>query len=128
VVEGTTLNLGYGFSRMKSLGLRPEEVRATGGGARSQTWLQVLADVFESRAVTLKEPESAAYGAALQAIWCYLKDKNTKINLAGLTRQMVKKDTLAAVPDFKRSDFYRELQVRFNSLWQRLAPEFKEHS
>ena len=34
VMEGTILNLGYGFARMKELGLRPTEIRATGGGAQ----------------------------------------------------------------------------------------------
>ncbi|MGB9893804.1 MAG: xylulokinase, partial [Candidatus Saccharicenans sp.] len=43
LVEGTILNLGYGFGRMKSLGLKSKEIMATGGGARSQTWLQVVA-------------------------------------------------------------------------------------
>jgi len=127
VVEGTILNLGYGFSRMKSLGLQPKEIRATGGGARSQAWLQVLADVFETQVITLREPESAAYGAALQAIWTYLNEKGEKKELRELVGDLVKKDTLAAVPDPFRSELYRKIQQRFNSLWQRLIPEFSQH-
>jgi len=127
VIEGTVLNLGYGFARMQALGLKAEEIRATGGGARSQAWLQVVADVFQSPVITLKEPESAAFGAALQAIWCYQLESGQKINLAELARELVKKDTLAAVPDRSLAPFYRELQQRFNSLWQSLEPEFIEH-
>jgi len=49
VMEGTILNLGYGFSRMRSLGLKPSEIRATGGGAKSRLWLQIVADVSGPR-------------------------------------------------------------------------------
>jgi len=127
IIEGTVFNLGYGFSRMQSLGLKTEEIRATGGGARSETWLQVVADIFQIPVVTLKEPESAAYGAALQAIWCYKLEKGEKINLFDLVSNLVKKDTLAAFPDRDKGAFYQELQERFNSLWQSLSTEFIEH-
>lgn len=124
VIEGTVLNLGYGFSRMQSLGLKAREIRATGGGARSRSWLQVLADVFVSPVVTLKEPESAAYGAALQAIWCYLNQKNERVALPELVKEMVRTDVLAASPRLENLELYRELQARFNSLWRTLAAEF----
>lgn len=127
IIEGTILNLGYGFNRMKSLGLKPEEIRATGGGARSQTWLQVVADIFQVPVVTLQEPESAAYGAALQAIWCYRLERGEKINLSGLVKNLIKKDTLAAIPDKNLAAFYSELEQRFNSLWQSLSAEFITH-
>jgi xylulokinase len=127
IIEGTVLNLGYGFARMQALGLKAEEIRATGGGARSQTWLQVVADVFQSPVTTLKEPESAAFGAALQAIWCYQLERGKKVNLADLVKELVKKDALAAVPDKDLAPFYKELQHRFNSLWQSLSAEFIAH-
>lgn len=126
VMEGTVLNLGYGFSRMKDLGLQLSEIRATGGGARSRTWLQVVSDVLEAPVVTLKEPESAAYGAALQAIWCLRRQEEPGLKISDLARDLVQKDSLAACPDPKNSELYRELQARFNSLWQKLSPEFSE--
>jgi len=127
VIEGTVLNLGYGFCRMKALGLKPSEIRATGGGARSHTWLQVVADVLEAPVVTLKEPESAAYGAALQAIWCLKRQEVADLKISDLARELIKKDRLTISPDPERSALYRELQSRFNSLWQKLASEFSEH-
>ncbi|MDI6848714.1 MAG: xylulokinase [Candidatus Saccharicenans sp.] len=126
VMEGTVLNFGYGFSRLKALGLRPSEIRATGGGARSRTWLQIVADVLEAPVVTLKEPESAAYGAALQAIWCLRRQETSDLKISELTRELVKKDSLTIFPEAEHSALYRELQVRFNSLWQKLASEFSE--
>ncbi len=43
-------------------------VRASGGGARSAFWCQVLADVFGKRVVRLATQEGSAYGAALLAM------------------------------------------------------------
>jgi len=43
------------------------QVRASGGGARSPLWRQILADVFDTEVVTMTVTEGAAYGAALLA-------------------------------------------------------------
>ncbi|MBM3293429.1 MAG: xylulokinase [Candidatus Aminicenantes bacterium] len=127
VMEGTILNLGYGFSRMKSLGLFPKEIRATGGGARSRLWLQILADVLEIPVVTLAEREAAAFGAALQAIWTYHRERGRPVDLGEITARMVRKAGTAAEPRPEKIDLYRGLQERFNALWRTLEPEFKAH-
>ena len=44
-----------------------EEVRVTGGGARSPLWRQILAGIFGVKMVTVNAEEGAAYGAALLA-------------------------------------------------------------
>jgi xylulokinase len=127
VMEGTVLNLGYGFSRMRSLGLRPSEIRATGGGAKSRLWLQIVADVFRTPVVTLAEQEAAAYGAALQSIWTYESQKDASVLIADTVRERVKAARTAIEPDRSRSGLYESLQERFNSLWRTLAEEFKAH-
>ena len=125
VMEGTILNLGYGFARMRSLGLKPAEIRATGGGAKSRLWLQILADVFKTPVVTLSEQEAAAYGAALQSVWSYFREKGEKITIEEISRERVKKEKLAVEPQAKNSALYDSLQERFNSLWKTLIVEFK---
>jgi xylulokinase len=125
VMEGTVLNLGYGVGRMRELGLRPAEIRATGGGARSRTWLQIVANVFGAPVVTLKEPEAAAYGAALQAVWSWRLARGEKADIATIAGKWVAKGRLAADPDPKSVRVYAELQARFNDLWKRLAPDFE---
>jgi sugar (pentulose or hexulose) kinase len=127
VMEGTIFNLGYGFSRMKSLGLKPEEIRATGGGAKSQLWLQIVADIFKTPVVTLEEEEGAAFGAAIQSIWNYLLAKGKKVEIEELASQMVHKGRLRKDPEPKNFPLYDELQERFNSLWLTLRDEFKAH-
>ncbi len=68
VLEGVSFGLRDGFELMKSAGLADvTQVRVSGGGAKSQLWRQILADVFNAEIVTMNTAEGAAYGAALLA-------------------------------------------------------------
>jgi len=127
VMEGTILNLGYGFSHMKSLGLIPSEIRATGGGSKSKLWLQIVADIFKTPVRTLKEEEGAALGAAIQSIWNYYESQGNKVKIEDLTEKMVKLEKTVVEPRPEVFALYEELQDRFNSLWQTLKQEFKIH-
>ena len=127
IMEGTILNMGYGFSRMKSLGLIPSEIRATGGGAKSKLWLQIVADIFQTPVVTLEEEEAAAFGAAIQSIWNYFWNQGKKVKLEDLTGNMVKREETIVESQTETFALYEELQERFNSLWRTLKQEFKIH-
>jgi xylulokinase len=68
VLEGVAFGLRDSFELMKSAGLaKIEQVRVSGGGARSRFWRQILADTFNAELVTVNTTEGAAYGAALLA-------------------------------------------------------------
>jgi xylulokinase len=68
VLEGVAFGLRDSFELMKNAGLASiDQVRISGGGARSLLWQQILADVFDSELVTVNTTEGAAYGAALLA-------------------------------------------------------------
>lgn len=68
VLEGVAYGLRDSFELMKGVGLRAiEQVRVSGGGARSPLWRQILADVLDTELVTVNTSEGAAYGAALLA-------------------------------------------------------------
>jgi xylulokinase len=44
------------------------QLLATGGGARSSIWLQILADILRTELTAPKAEEGAAYGAAILAM------------------------------------------------------------
>ena len=68
VLEGVALNLRGIFDAMSSLGDLAPQLRVVGGGARSDTWLAILADVLGTRLTRMKRPELAgAVGVALTA-------------------------------------------------------------
>lgn len=67
VLEGVAFGLRDSLELVRGLGVPIEQVRASGGGARSPLWRQIQADVFSSELVTVNEAEGAAYGAAILA-------------------------------------------------------------
>jgi xylulokinase len=125
VMEGTILNLGYGFGRMRELGLRPTQIRATGGGAKSRLWLKLVADVFQTPVVTLHEQEAAAFGAALQSIWCWKNAHGQKTSIESLAAAVVRLEGPEVEPDPDVQGVYADAQRRFNALWRSLAPVFQ---
>lgn len=67
VLEGVSYGLRDSLELMRALGLHISEVRASGGGARSPLWRQILADVFDSEITLVNIHEGATFGAALLA-------------------------------------------------------------
>jgi xylulokinase len=67
-VEGVTFGLRLGIDELAALGAPAGEIILTGGGARSATWRQTVADICALPVVVLHQDEGAATGAALQAL------------------------------------------------------------
>ncbi len=67
VLEGVSFGLRDSLELIKSLGVPIQQVRASGGGARSALWRQIQADVFGTELVLINVTEGAAFGAALLA-------------------------------------------------------------
>ncbi len=68
VIEGVSYSQRDCLEIIEQLGVAVSSVRASGGGARSSFWRQVLADILNKRVVTLETQEGSAYGAALLAL------------------------------------------------------------
>jgi xylulokinase len=68
VIEGVSYSQKDCFDLVEQLGVAVSSVRASGGGARSLFWRQILADVFRKRVASLETQEGSAYGAALLAM------------------------------------------------------------
>jgi xylulokinase len=68
VLEGVAFGIKDIFSLIQSAGLGAiEQVRISGGGAKSPLWRQIMADVLNIELVTVNTTEGAAFGAALLA-------------------------------------------------------------
>jgi xylulokinase len=68
LIEGVSYSLKDCLEIIESLGSQVSVVRASGGGARSLFWRQILAAVLERPIATLQTQEGSAYGAALLAM------------------------------------------------------------
>ncbi len=68
VLEGVAYSLKDCFNLMANANLPANlEIRASGGGAKSRLWKQIIADVLNATLMTTNSTEGAAYGAALLA-------------------------------------------------------------
>jgi len=127
-MEGVTLGMNYGLQRLAQLGVKPAQIRATGGGARSKLWRRIMADIFNAEVVTLKVAEGAAYGAALQALWCWRLQQGEKIAISDITDQFVEVNPAeTALPNPKNVETYGELQEVQNQMSTALLRVFKQH-
>ncbi len=68
VIEGVTYALKQSFDLIKDLGVEINQLRITGGGAKSQVWAQMIADIFNVEVLTIKIEEGPALGAAILAM------------------------------------------------------------
>lgn len=127
-MEGVTLGMNYGLRRLAELGVKPTQIRATGGGAKSKVWRQIMADIFDAEVVTLKVGEGAAYGAALQALWCWRRQEGEKTTISDITDRFVELNTSdTAEPDKRNVQVYRELQGLQDEMSLALRGAFAKH-
>jgi xylulokinase len=127
-MEGTTLGLNYGLNRLRSLGIAPREIRATGGGAKSAEWRQILADVFNAEVVCTQSEEGAAMGAAVQALWAYRKQQGAPTGIEELCAKYVALDEATrAKPDAARVKLYAQMQNVHDQIVRDLGNAFSAH-
>ncbi len=127
-MEGTTLGLNYGLNRLRELGIQPTEIRATGGGAKSAVWRQILADVFNAEVVCVANEEGAAVGAAVQALWAWRKQQGRPADIAELCRRYIALDeTTRAKPDAARAKLYARMQTLHDQIVRDLGQSFSTH-
>ncbi|MFN3407995.1 MAG: xylulokinase [Limisphaerales bacterium] len=127
-MEGVTLGMNYGLRRLAQLGVKAKQIRATGGGANSKLWRQIMADVFNAEVVTLAVGEGAAYGAALQALWCWKRQAGERVSIEDLTDRFVKLNhQQTARPDAARARRYAELQALQDEASRALRGVFAKH-
>ncbi|RKY57838.1 MAG: xylulokinase [Candidatus Latescibacterota bacterium] len=121
VLEGITFAMRDSLEIIRGLGIRVEEIRATGGGAKSPFWRQLQADVYGAPVYTPTNTEGPAFGAALMAgVGAGLFH-----DLADAADELVHIATTAE-PDSERVRVYDEFYGIFRSLYPALKERFSE--
>jgi len=67
VMEGVTYSLRDTFEILREVDVQVNEVRASGGGAKSALWRQMQADIYNATVVTTNLEEGPSTGAAIMA-------------------------------------------------------------
>jgi xylulokinase len=122
VLEGVAYGLRDSVELMRDIGVRVDQVRASGGGARSLLWRQLLADVLDTEIVLTGVTEGAPYGAALLAgvgAGVY-RDVDEAVEVAIRLTERVEPGPDRAV----YSDYY----AIYRELYPALTPQFRRVS
>ncbi len=67
IMEAVVCIVRRNMETLQDLGIRVEEIRTLGGGARSSVWKQIEADITQRPVLTMKNEEAACLGAAILA-------------------------------------------------------------
>ncbi len=112
--EGATYTLRFGFDAFAATGLTFNAITLTGGGSRSASWRQMIADVFDLPVQVPLQSESAAFGAALQALWADQRVQGDSRNLSEVVGEHLQFDqTIQAIPIAPQVDAYHAPYQRF---------------
>jgi xylulokinase len=65
VLEGVAFGLRDSLELLRAIGVEPRSAHVSGGGARSDLWLRIVASVLELPLARTSAEEGAAFGAAL---------------------------------------------------------------
>lgn len=122
VIEGITYSLRQCFDLIKNLGVKANRVKVTGGGARNATWLQMIADVFNSPVETIKAQEGPAYGAAIVA----MVSDNAYESVEVACEALIEADKVFK-PIKENSKKYEEKYLRYLDLYPRLKTFYKDN-
>ena len=123
VLEGITYAMNDSLGILRELGLEVEEIRATGGGAKSAFWRQLQADVYGAPVITVNATEGPAFGAALMAgVGAGMFE-----DLATATDALVQATTTAE-PIQSNVETYREFYGAFRELYPALKESFSSVS
>src|SRR5437660_5760032 len=122
LIEGIVVGLAQGMKRLVELGIRADELRITGGGAKSETVRQIVSDILGLPVVGFKIGEGAALGAAIQAAWTYGQIRGDPMPLEKMVKSAVKIDRKTrAEPRKENETLYAELRRRHADLAQKLT-------
>ncbi len=67
LMEGVTYEMMLNLECLQKAGIEVSELRATGGGARAEGWLQMKADILNKKIVTLGNAQSGTLGCIMMS-------------------------------------------------------------
>lgn len=120
VLEGVAYGLKDSFEILKEMKIPMTQVRASGGGARSAVWRQILTDVIGTEHVTINVSEGPAFGVALLAgvgtgVYSSVRDAcHSTISVE-----------LSTEPNEENAPVYSKYYQVYKSLYQSLKDDFR---
>ena len=121
VMEGATYAMRDSLEIIKELNIPVREIRLSGGGARSQFWRQLQADIYGHTCVTINAEEGPAFGVALLAAAGTGAYKNV-VEACSATIEVVTKTNA----DRKQKKFYDRAYPLYGQLYRSLKDDYRQ--
>ena len=116
VMEGATYAMNDVLSVFRGMGVTARQIRLSGGGARSELWRKLQADIYGVPCAMLSSREGPAYGAAILAAVGTGRFKSVhEAARAGI------RVTRKIAPNPRRRKFYAERYKLFRELREKFA-------
>ncbi|MDR1834564.1 MAG: xylulokinase [Fusobacteriaceae bacterium] len=125
-LESAIFGMKGGLLAFQTLGFHAREIRIAGGGSNSPLWRQIAADILNLPVKRPENPEAAAMGAAIQALWCLLKFRGNPQPVSRLTAEhvrIVEEDT--CLPDPANVPLYESAYREYEKYLKALSPLYQ---
>lgn len=116
-MEGVVYEMLLNMERLKESGLHFKRLHATGGGAKSEVWMQMKADVLNVPLTALRTADAGTVGSAMLtgiAAGCFE-------NLADAAGHMVE-ERKVYMPDRDMHEKYMEIYGRYRKVYEAVRP------
>lgn len=121
VMEAIACIIRRNIDVLEDMGIKVNEIRALGGGARSNIWNQIIADLTKRPVITTSHDEDAAcLGAAIlagKAARLFREIEDAIKNMVAIKEKFQ--------PNRKNFDVYDELYMKYIKLYESLIEVFK---
>lgn len=121
LMEGVTYENMVNIEHLESFGVRPQRLYATGGGATSEAWMQIKADILNRPVTSLEAKEVGACGTCMlvgvgiglyRDLWeakgCFVRERRT------------------CYPQRERAELYERYYQAYRGLYDAVRPIIKE--
>jgi xylulokinase len=127
-MEAAIFGMRIGLESFKRLGFAAREIRLVGGGAKSELWREIAANVTGLPVRVPKEEEAAALGAAIQALWCVERNAEAAvpIDIAALVDAHVSLESGTSIePEMTLVSRYEAAYAEYERYLVALSPLYR---
>ncbi len=119
ILEGLSFEAALNIQRLQEIGVAVERITAVGGGARSQRWMQLKADIINLPVTITHTSEAASLGVAMLAGWATGIFDSLEEAAA---RWIQPRRTFMPRPE--RADYYQRRLATYSALYQDLRRSY----
>ena len=120
ILEGLTYEQALGISGLKEVGVAVNQLTAIGGGARSERWMQIKADITGLPVTIIHTSEAASLGVAMLAGWA----TGVYASLEEAAAQLIK-PRKTFTPRAERRAHYQGQLGLYSDLYHALRPIYR---